>query len=325
MKGYQHILSAVIDRAWAMRPAELQALASFLQTASPGDPDLIASMKAHSEAFAARVKSAAGMAAGKGVALIPVSGVILQSHSEAQWFGGTGVDWLTAQLRSAMDDSAVGAVVFDINSPGGTVSGVPELASEILASRKIKPSVAVSDGLCASAAYFLGCACTEIVSTPSSLTGSIGVYAAHIDVSKMMENFGVKVTMISYGENKTAGNPYEPLSDAARSDMQERVDYYGDMFDGAVAKSRKITKADVASKLGQGKVFNALKAKSSGMVDSIGTLDDVLSRFGVSRGASSSASALAAEETPEAEREDAAATTARAHRERELELLSLNG
>src|SRR6185437_9514651 len=105
------------------------------------------------------------------------------------------------------------------------------------------------------------------------------------DTSKADEMEGLKFTLISYGANKTQGNSYEPLSDAARQDMQQLVDHYGTMFEKAVARGRKVKLEDVQNKFGQGRMFNAKDAVRLGLADSIGTLDDALASHGVSRGA----------------------------------------
>jgi signal peptide peptidase SppA len=167
--------------------------------------------------------------------------------------------------------------VLDIDSPGGDVEGVDELATEIYQARKSKRIVAVSNCLCASAAYYLAAQANEIVVSPSSLTGSIGVYVVHEDSSVMLENAGVRLTLIKYGENKAEGNSLGPLTDSAREHMQQIVDSFGLAFERAVARGRGIKQDDVHSKFGQGRVFDARTAVRIGMADRVGTLDDVLS------------------------------------------------
>jgi ClpP class serine protease len=139
------------------------------------------------------------------------------------------------------------------------------------------------------------------VVSPSSLTGSVGVYSVHEDASKYLDNLGVKVTMIKFGENKAAGNPYEPLSDSARADIQGMVDEAGEMFESAVAKGRKTSKVNVHDSFGQGKVFTAKQAVKLGMADTVGTLDDVLGRYGIT---SSSQTTSMADVSPEIHGED---------------------
>jgi signal peptide peptidase SppA len=197
--------------------------------------------------------------------------------------GGTSTEGLTAQLRQAVNDPNVKAIVLDVDSPGGDVDGVEELATEIFNARKQKKITAVSNCLCASAAYYLACQASELVVSPSSLTGSIGVYTMHEDDSKYLEDVGVKLTLIKFGENKAEGNNIEPLTDAARGHLQEMVDTFGAMFEKAVARGRKVSQDAVHNKFGQGRVFDAKQAVKIGMADRIATFDEVLQGYGVSR------------------------------------------
>src|SRR4029453_14892345 len=115
-----------------------------------------------------------------------------------------------------MKDPAVKGVVLDVDSPGGSVYGVRELADEIRAARGQKPVEAVANAFMASAAYYIGSAAEKVWVTPSGSAGSIGVYDAHVDLSKFTETMGEKWTFVSYGDNKLLGNPFEPLSEEAQ-------------------------------------------------------------------------------------------------------------
>ena len=287
---YEAIRRAMRSQVWAIMPDKLEAIQAFLQLKAAGksvDAETLARIHGQAQVQAARASNVS--ASGKGaVAVLPLYGLILHRGSAMDDLSGPGaasVQRFTQQFRQALNDPNVQAIVIDIDSPGGTVEGVDELASEIRAGRAKKKIVGVSNCLCASAAYYIASACTEIWASPSSLTGSVGVYCSHEDDSAYLDKLGVKVTMISYGDNKTAGNPYEALTDSARADMQEMVTTFGQMFEAAIAKGRAITQAKVHSTFGQGKVFTAQKAREIGMVDKIGTLDDVLATFGVTRNA----------------------------------------
>jgi signal peptide peptidase SppA len=293
MSGYNRILRAVRSQPWAIMPDKLEAILGFLEIKSAGgaiSEDLLSQIHAQAEVTAARAKSVSAASSGS-VTVLPVYGMIMHRGNmmgDISGPRGTSTEQLSAQLRQAINDPNVKAIVMDFDTPGGTVDGVPELAAEILDARGKKQITAVSNCLCASAGYWLASACSEIVASESSLTGSVGVYAAHQDESAALEKEGVKVTLIQYGENKTNGNPYQALSEDARSNMQKMVNAYGTMFDKSVAKGRKTSAAKVHENFGQGLVFTAADAVSIGMVDSIGTLDDVLAKYGVSRHASAS-------------------------------------
>jgi len=181
-----------------------------------------------------------------------------------------------------MQDARVKAIIFDVDSPGGSVEGVTELASEIYNARKKKPSIAVANAQAASAAYWLASAAGELVVTPSGQVGSIGVYVAHQDESKALENEGVRITLISAGKYKTEGNPSEPLADEARAAIQSKVDDYYTMFVKGVAQNRGSTQAAVRDGYGQGRMVLASQAVKLNMADRVATLDDVLARYGAS-------------------------------------------
>lgn len=285
--AYSAIRHAMRSQLWAIQPEKLEAIMAFLQLKAEGkavEAETLAGIQGQSAVTAARAQKVSASSKGA-VAVLPLYGLILHRGSSMGDISGptaTSTAKFLQQFRQAVNDPNVQAIVIDVDSPGGTVEGVDELASEIRASRSKKQVVAVSNCLCASAAYYVAASCSEVVVSPSSLTGSVGVYCAHEDDSKMLECIGVKVTLVSFGENKTAGNNYEPLSDTARADMQKMVNDFGEMFEKSVAAGRKISRAKVHENFGQGRVFTAKDAVKIGMADSIGTLDDVLARFGVS-------------------------------------------
>jgi signal peptide peptidase SppA len=192
--------------------------------------------------------------------------------------GGVSTQKLTMQFRAALADPTIKVIVFDFDSPGGGVEGVPELAEEIFKSRDKKKTVAVVNSLCASAAYWLASAAEELVITPSGQAGSIGVFAAHEDFSAALDKAGVKVSLISAGKYKTEGNPYEPLSLEAKQALQEKVDAFYSMFVKAVSKGRGVSQAAVRDGFGQGRLLIADQCIKERMADSIGTLDDTLAR-----------------------------------------------
>jgi signal peptide peptidase SppA len=182
--------------------------------------------------------------------------------------------------------------VLDIDSPGGSIAGITELAAEIRSARGAKPIVAVANTLAASAAYWLGSQADQFVVTPSGHVGSIGVYAVHQDVSKMLDEAGVKMTIVSAGPHKTEGNEFEPLTDEARAEIQARVDASYDQFVEDVAAGRNVPVATVRADFGGGRVLTARDALKAGMVDRVETLAQTIQRVGRS---ASSARRMSAE------------------------------
>jgi len=121
-----------------------------------------------------------------------------------------------------------------------------------------------------------------MVITPSGEAGSIGVYTLHEDISKYLDDLGIKETFVYAGKNKVEGNPYEPLGEDAKAHIQSTIDNFYDMFVGDVARHRGIKPADVEKQFGQGRAYGAAECLTRGMVDRVDTLQGTLARFGVS-------------------------------------------
>ncbi|HLZ49126.1 MAG TPA: signal peptide peptidase SppA [Candidatus Acidoferrum sp.] len=224
---------------------------------------------------------------GSTIAVLPLTGTI--SHrmgmlSEAS--GGISTECFTQWLRAAAADPSVKAIVIDADSPGGTVDGVPELGDEIARVNKTKPVVGIANSMAASAAYWLLSQCGELVVTPSGMVGSVGVFASHEDLSKMYEQMGVKVNLISAGKFKTEGNPYEPLSDDAREALQGQVNDYYNLFTAAVARGRGTDQKTVKAGFGEGRMLLAQQAVKEGMADRVATLDQTLAKLGAKNSSS---------------------------------------
>jgi len=213
------------------------------------------------------------------VAVIPLSGFLTQKPSLfSMLFGGSSVREFAREVVTALADPSVGAVVMDVDSPGGEVFGVPEAALAIRSARGTKPLMAVANPIAASAAYWLAAQADEMAVTPSGLAGSIGVFATHVDESKALEQAGLAVTFISYGRRKTEGASTAPLSEDALATIQARVDAFGRMFEADVAKGRRVSAGKVAKDFGEGAVMTAEESVKAGLADRVATLDEVVAK-----------------------------------------------
>jgi capsid assembly protease len=278
---YARVLSEVFRKPWAILPEKLHAIAEIVARASSGQGLTVEEL--NDRLAPAREQAAARPGAGDYgvVAVIPIRGVISQKiNLMTNISGGTSIEKLTAAFRSALADPSIKAIVFDVDSPGGGVEGVPELAEEIFKSRGQKKTIALANPMAGSAAYWLASAAEEFVVIPSGQVGSIGVFVAHEDVSKALETEGVKISLISAGAHKTDGNPYEPLSDEARADLQNKVDAFYSMFVKSVADGRGVKPSAVKNGFGQGRMVLAGDAVKAGMVDRIATFDQTVARLG---------------------------------------------
>ena len=280
----QLLLSEFLTTPWALMPERLQAMAGVLTRWSAGEPPTDEAMfQIQSERVLRDTrKQMAAANAGSGIAVLPLYGVVTQRGNmvdDISGPGSTSTQQFTSALRQVLADDTVGQILIDIDSPGGSVYGVAELASEIVKARAHKPVVAVANSLAASAAYWIGCSASEFYVTPGGEVGSIGVWQAHFDYSKALEEEGVKPTLISAGKFKVEGNPYAPLDPQAQAFMQSRVDDYYKAFIQAVAVGRGMSVDDVRNGMGEGRVLGADAALTQRMVDGIASFDDVLVRM----------------------------------------------
>ena len=216
---------------------------------------------------------------GQGVAVVPLRGVITpHAGSLEEMSGATSVEGFMQNLRAAVNDPNVARIILDVDSNGGQVALVPEAAAEIRQLRRQKPITAVANTYANSAAYYLASQATEMVVSPSGKVGSIGVLVEHVDMSEALAAEGVKPTLVYAGEFKVEGNPYGPLTDDARAEMQASVDAYYRMFVADVAKGRGVTEATVRNDFGKGRVLRAPDALAAGMVDRVASLNDEIQR-----------------------------------------------
>lgn len=209
------------------------------------------------------------------IQVVPIVGTI----SNRAMSMGTSALSTTGQVKAAAADPRVDGIVLDIDSPGGTVMGVPEMAAAIYDARQQKPVVAVARGLMASAAYWAGSAAEEVVVTPSSEVGSIGVIALHEDWSQWLENEGVAVTEYAMGEFKSEGAPWKAMSEDGAAFLQARVAEVYDWFVADVARFRGATVDAVRGGFGRGRVLGARQAIEAGLADRVGSLEDVIAEM----------------------------------------------
>lgn len=242
-------------------------------------------MELHAELEVAMPRQARQTGGDAKVRVIPLVGAIANRAQSM----GMGATEFAAAVRDAADDPRVSGIVLDVDSPGGTVTGVPEAAEAVFSVRGQKPITAYVSGMMASAGYWIGAAADEIIATKSSETGSIGVFATHEDWSAALEAEGVVITEIAAGKYKTEGAPWKPLDAEADEFLRTRVaEVYGWFVDD-VARFRGDTAANVRKGYGEGRVLGARQAKAAGLIDRVGTMDDaiasVVKRAGASRGA----------------------------------------
>ena len=181
-------------------------------------------------------------------------------------FVETDYQAIRSNLRRALADPNVRVIDLVTDSPGGAVLGLPETAAAIRDANRVKPVRAFVPGIAASAAYWLASQASTITLTPSGQVGSVGVLDIHADITKSLENQGVKLTAITAGPHKAERAPFTPLSDDARASMQSGVDLWYGEFLRDVRRGRGARVA-ANSLLGGGRMLSASEALAAGMVD----------------------------------------------------------
>lgn len=208
------------------------------------------------------------------VAVVDISGPL--TNSDSIWnslFGIKSYNDIRNGLIEAASDPEVKEIVMNIDSPGGSPAGLPDVSSLIQKISAAIPVTAYSAGHMTSAAYWLGSAADKVYAGPTATVGSIGVITTHFDVTKNLEKEGVTPTVIRAGDKKALGGPYEELSKEARAEIQGQLDHLHDVFIGKVADHRGMSFGDVKKNLADGSTFIGEQAVSIGLADGITTLD----------------------------------------------------
>ena len=214
------------------------------------------------------------------VAVLPIHGILMPRMTFGMMlFGGTSSLSLRGVIQELGAASNVGAVVLDIDSPGGVLEGIAEAAEAIRALREIKPVIAVANTTAASAAYWLGASADQFIASVGGFHGSVGIYRIHLDESKALEESGVIETIISAGDNKAEATSSGPLSDETREFMQGQVEDAYAMFVKDVAIGRGTTAALVNKNFGQGRAFLGAEAVQRGIADKVGTIESVVAEL----------------------------------------------
>lgn len=214
----------------------------------------------------------------RGVAILPVRGRLFRrSDRWSRRFGETTYDLLVKDVEEAIDASDVSAILFEVDSPGGDALGLAEVTDHIFERRGEKPMVAVVRALGASAAYSIASAADQIVVARDSEVGSIGTILRILDFTRYWSDLGIDEIEIVATQSPRK-NP-DPKTQSGRDQLQVQIDDLAQVFVDNVARNRGVSVATVLEEFGQGDVFVGSRAVEAGLVNSLGTFDDVLSRL----------------------------------------------
>lgn len=277
-----HIAARAYNRPLLLHPEQAASLFGYLNTRVgiesmiKHDGEKLSTKQASTSDMQERIKKTYSVDGG--IAIIPIEGTLVhKSGYIGSNSGMTGYDGIAAQLECAASDNAVRGILLDIDSGGGEVSGVEAAAAKIQEISKIKPVWAHANEMAASAAYWLASSADKVYLASTASVGSIGVLVAHRDKSKKLANEGEAVTLIYSGTHKVDGNPYEPLPDDVRADIQSEIDGLRNVFAQTVAKNRNLS---VDAVLGtEARVFNGQDAVGVGLADGVLPFEATLDKF----------------------------------------------
>jgi signal peptide peptidase SppA len=280
MKTYPHLLGQIFNRAHLMTP-ELMALAVEFSRAQVMGLDPVASIRPQAVVQSYEPdedddddedQQSAGLA------VIPIAGPLVPRTGNLKLCQQmTAYEQVAARVDAALNDPDCARIVFDIDSPGGASTGAFELADKIRAAGQVKPTTAIVNFNAMSGAYLLAAACNEISLSQSGGVGSIGVIAQHMDVSKMNEAMGVKITAVYRGDKKNNLSPNEPLTDDSLAELSAMVDRTYQQFVDAVSGYRSLTRQQVIDT--QAGLYFGQEAIDAGLADRLETPQDAVNRI----------------------------------------------
>jgi capsid assembly protease len=205
-----------------------------------------------------------------GIAVIGISGVLIHRGG---WIGRssgqTSYEGIAAQIEAAAGDTAVRGVALEIDSFGGEVAGVFDLADRIRGLRREKPVWAFVAEHAFSAGYALASQADRILLPRTGALGSIGVVVLHADLSGQLDQDGVRVTLLHSGRHKVDGNPYAPLPEAVRDDIQREIDVLRFLFAETVAAVRAARLSFDAAMATEAATFRGADAVAAGLADEV--------------------------------------------------------
>ncbi len=243
------------------------------------EPDTLSNLEALMTKDAPFLENTRTVRIQNGVAIIPVSGIITgQMNFLTYVLGGTALDILAKDFRTALENKDVQAIVLDFDSPGGVAVGPAEMADVIFNARGNKPIISYVGRNCCSAAYWLASAADKIVAHPSALLGSIGVVTT-VPVQEQADESGTKCYEI-VSSNAKAKRP-DPRTEDGIKIIKAELDALEAQFIGSIAQFRNISEEKIRNNFGGGGVVIGHEALQRGMVDKLGSLESVLASLTV--------------------------------------------
>lgn len=207
------------------------------------------------------------------IAVVVGEGAIIGSKADK---GNIGSDDWVAELRKARDDKKVKAIVLRIDSPGGSSLASDVMWREVELARKVKPVIASMADYAASGGYYMAMAADTIVAEPTTITGSIGIFAQFFNFENFLKNkLGITNDRVNTNAHSDFPTVTREMTDFEKDWFQRSVDAGYETFTSKAAKGRKMSIEKLKSLAG-GHVWSGIEAKSNGLVDVLGGLEDAI-------------------------------------------------
>ena len=188
---------------------------------------------------------------------------------------GINSEKVIKDLRKLKDDDDVKAVVFRVNSPGGSAYGSEQIWYAISQLKEKKPVIVSMGDFAASGGYYISCNADTIVAEPTTLTGSIGIFGIVPNFESVAKKVGVTIDTEKTNDLADMGNTYRPMTEYEKTLMQKMVEKGYDLFTTRCADGRGMTQEQIDA-IGQGRVWTGAMALERGLVDVLGGLDDAI-------------------------------------------------
>ena len=282
--NYPYLASMVFNTPLLATPALLEAVQRALiprligasENGTPTNPAMVDPRYTEYDQQTVEMRTTGG------VVVIPVHGITTTRRGmiDANCMEVVSYEKLSSLLDVALNSDRVEHIVLDMNTPGGAAVGCFDFAERIYNARGIKPISAIVNYAAYSAGYMIASACDEIIVSTTSGVGSIGVIAAHVDLSKALDSEGLKITTFYRGDHKNDLSPYEPLTDAAAAALNEELDALYALFIDSVARNRRLnTKAIRNTQAG---LFRGENAIATGLADKLMYPQDAVDQIAAS-------------------------------------------
>jgi protease-4 len=207
------------------------------------------------------------------IAVVYASGEIKSGKGGEQEIGS---ETLAKAISEARSDSSVKAIVLRVNSPGGSALASDVIWREMVLARKVKPVVVSMGDVAASGGYYISCPADEVFASPTTLTGSIGVFGLFFNAGKLMsEKLGITSDVVNTNSNSDIMNPLRKMKPSEKAIIQREIERIYETFITHVSEGRKMPKVKVDD-IGQGRVWSGENALANGLIDKFGGLNDAI-------------------------------------------------